>query len=116
MTELLSDNQDVMGALLAALCDPGRFTPRAPLEPMSGWQRRAVVEHAAPYILEAGRAKLAAVITPERFRLLADWFDTDDEFKVATFPGTWPSRDHDVQDDLRKFADLLGTEGDGDHD
>ena len=108
---LLSDNQDVMGSLLAALCDPGRFTDRAPHEPMSCWQRRAVVEHAAPYIAAAERAKLAAVITPDRFRLLADWFDTDDEFKVATFPGTWPHRDHEVQDDLRKFADLLSGEG-----
>jgi hypothetical protein len=111
VTDLLSDNPDVMGALLAALCDPGRFTPRAPLEPMHSWQRRAVIEHAAPYILAAERAKLAAIISPDRFRLLADWFDTDDEFKVATFPGTWPHRDHEVQDDLRKFADLLSGEG-----
>jgi hypothetical protein len=55
MSDLLSDNPDVMGALLAALCDPGRFTPRAPMEPMHSWQCRAVIEHAAPYILEAER-------------------------------------------------------------
>ena len=65
---LLSDNPDVMNALLAALCDPGRFTPRAPRETLESWQRRAVVEHAAPYIqaaerarTEAAEAKLAAI-------------------------------------------------------
>ena len=42
--------------------------------------------------------------------MLADWFDTDDEFRVAMFPEKWPSRDHEVQDDLRKFADLLSGE------
>lgn len=98
MADPLSDNPDVMAALLAALCDPGRFTDRAPHEPMSWWQRRAVIEHAAPYIAAAERAKLAAIISPDRFRILADWFDTDD----------------DLQDDLRKFAALLsGEEGAG---
>ena len=58
MTDLLSDNQDVMGALLAALRDPGRFTDRAPHEPMSWWQRRAVIEHAAPYIAAAERERI----------------------------------------------------------
>jgi hypothetical protein len=58
MDDLLSDNQDVMGALLAALCDPGRFTDRAPHEPMSWWQRRAVIEHAAPYIAAAERERI----------------------------------------------------------
>jgi len=56
----------------------------------------------------AERERLAAVIPAARFRQLADWFDTDDEFKVAMFPETWsPRRAHDVQDDLRKFADAL---------
>jgi hypothetical protein len=115
MSDLLSDNPDVMAALLAALCDPGRFTDRAPHEPMSWWQRRAVIEHAAPYILAAGRAKLAVIIPPDRFRSLADWFDADDEFKVAMLPGNFTgNRGHELQDDLRKFAALLsGEEGAG---
>lgn len=60
MTDLLSDNPDVMNSLLAALCDPGRFTPRAPLETLESWQRRAVIEHAAPYIQAAGRDRAEA--------------------------------------------------------
>jgi len=109
LSDLLSGNPDVMRSLLAALSDPGRFTPRADerTEPMLSWQRRAVIEHAAPYILAAERERLAAVIPPQRFRDLAAWFDTDDEFKVAMFPETWPRRGHDVQDDLRRFADAL---------
>jgi hypothetical protein len=53
--------------------------------------------------------RLRAVIPPEQFRAMADWFDTDDEFKMSMFPETWPagSRGHETQDDLRKFADLL---------
>ena len=50
MTELLIDNQDVMRSLMRALSDPGSITPRAPLESLTSWQRRAVIEFAAPYI------------------------------------------------------------------
>ena len=62
----------------------------------------------------AERERLAAVISPDQFRKLADWFDTDDEFKTTMFPETWPpgSRAPEVQSDLRRFADLL--EGDRD--
>lgn len=58
------------------------------------------------------RQRIAAVISPEQFRKLAEWFDADDEFKEAMFPETWSpgSRQDDVQRDLRKVADLL--EGD----
>lgn len=54
---------------------------------------------------EAERQRLAAVIPPERFRLLADWFDIDDRLKAEKFPGL--DRGDDVQADLRRFADLL---------
>ena len=55
------------------------------------------------------RAKFAAVMSPDQLRLLADWFDTDDEFKETMFPETWSpgSRSDEVQRDLRRFADLL---------
>jgi hypothetical protein len=61
---------------------------------------------------KAERERLAAVISAGQFRKLADWFDTDDEFKEAMFPETWSpgSRKDDVQQDLRRFADLLGGE------
>jgi hypothetical protein len=58
VSDLLCDNADVMGSLLAALCDPGRFVPRAPLESVESWQRRAVIEHAAPFILAAERERI----------------------------------------------------------
>lgn len=58
MTDLLTDNPDVMGSLLRALCDPGQVTPRAPLESLQSWQRRAVIEHAVPYITAAERKRL----------------------------------------------------------
>lgn len=58
MSDLLSDNPDVMNSLLRALCDPGQVTPRAPLETLESWQRRAVVEHAAPYIRAAERERI----------------------------------------------------------
>jgi hypothetical protein len=61
---------------------------------------------------EAKLAALAVAIPPERFRAMADWFDTDDEFKMSMFPETWPlgSRTAETQDDLRRFADLLDAE------
>jgi hypothetical protein len=54
VTDLLSDNGDVMASLLRALCDPGQITDREPLESLTSWQRRAVIEFAAPYIMHAG--------------------------------------------------------------
>jgi hypothetical protein len=53
--KLLCDNGDVMGSLMRALSDPGSITPRAPLESLVSWQRRAIIEHAAPHIIEAGK-------------------------------------------------------------
>ena len=70
-------------------------------------QVRAMLEGAYPAVVAVERERLAAVIPAERFRKLADWFDTDDEFKTTMFPEVWPRRGTDVQDDLRKFADLL---------
>jgi hypothetical protein len=70
-------------------------------------QVRAMIEAAAPLVAAAERERLSAAIPPERFRLIADWFDTDDEFKAAMFPETWTERGHETQDDLRKFASLL---------
>ena len=52
---LLSDNQPVMDALLRAIGDPGSILPRAPLESVSSWQRRAVLETAAPLIAAVQR-------------------------------------------------------------
>lgn len=57
--------------------------------------------------------RLRAIIPPERLRQLADWFDADDEFKTTMFPGTWPHRASEVQDDLRRWADLLEAGGSG---
>lgn len=50
---LLCDNKPVMEALMLALSDPGSVTPRAPLESLVSWQRRAVIEHAALPIAQA---------------------------------------------------------------
>lgn len=65
----------------------------------------------------AERLRLAAVITPERFRELAGWFDDDDALKMTlaadplmVTPPTWRERGTELQQDLRRFADLL--EGD----
>jgi hypothetical protein len=72
------------------------------------------LEDACQAGIKAERERLGAVISPDQFRKLADWFDTDDEFKTTMFPETWPpgSRAPEVQSDLRRFADLL--EGDRD--
>jgi hypothetical protein len=43
--------------------------------------------------------QLAAIISPEKFRMLADWFDADDALKGKT--------GDEVQRDLRRFADAL---------
>jgi len=61
MSDLLAEADRIaMNSLLAALCDPGRFVDRAPLEPLHSWQRRAVIEHAAPYILAVAEKRAAA--------------------------------------------------------
>lgn len=76
---------------------------------------RYMLEAAMPHIAEAAaaaeRGRLAAVISPAQFRKLADWFDTDDEFKEAMFPETRSpgSRKDEVQQDLRRFALLLDS-------
>lgn len=67
MSDLLSDNADVMNSLLRALSDPGQITPRAPHESLTSWQRRAVIEHAAPYIQAAERER-----TSRRLAALGD--------------------------------------------
>jgi hypothetical protein len=97
VADLLSDNPDVMGALLAALCDPGRFTPRAPHEPMSGWQRRAVIEHAAPYILAAERERIRRGVLARE--LILQHPEDGDRVAVLTL-------------DLEQ---IIGTERDSDH-
>lgn len=79
------------------------------LEP---WERRTYDQQETDMrigaaVAAAERERLAAVIPPDQFRMLADWFDTDDEFKITMFPETWTERGSDTQDDLRKFADLL---------
>lgn len=68
---------------------------------------RNIIAAVEPLIRASERERLAAVIPPEHLRSLAAWFDADDEFKVTMFPETWPHRGREVQDDLRKFADLL---------
>ncbi len=45
------------------------------------------------------------VVPPERLRKLAEWFDLDDERKCLAYGGT-TDRGHEVQNDLRKMADL----------
>jgi hypothetical protein len=62
---LLCDNPDVMGSLMLAIADPGQITPRAPRESPESHQRRAVIEHAAPYIIAAGmRREVSPGSTP----------------------------------------------------
>jgi hypothetical protein len=59
------------------------------------------------------RERLAAVISPDQFRKLADWFDADDQLKmilhsqVSGLPPGWAQRGQEMQDDLRRFAALL---------
>lgn len=62
MSALLNDNDDVMNSLLRALCDPGQITPHAPLESLTSWQRRAIIEHAVPYIAAAERKRLRSLL------------------------------------------------------
>jgi hypothetical protein len=65
------------------------------------------------------RAKLSAVISPERLRDLAGWFDDDDALKMLlaaadeSLPVAWRQREHGLQDDLRKIADVLRQDGAG---
>lgn len=59
---LLCDNDDVMSALMRALSDPGSVVPRAPLESLTSWQRRAIVE--GPAAEHIGHAALLR-ISPE---------------------------------------------------
>jgi hypothetical protein len=62
-------------------------------------------------VAEAERERLVSVIGPERFRKLADWLDDDDVRKARLYRNhlwLWPSARSDWQDDLRRFADLLG--------
>ena len=70
MSDLLSDNQDVMGSLLRALSDPGQIVDRAPHESVTSWQRRAVIEHAAPYIQAARQARICQLMSEEAERLM----------------------------------------------
>lgn len=57
--------------------------------------------------LAEARSRLTAVLTPAKFRLLADWFDADDALKREQFPTLDRGQSDDVQRDLRRFADLL---------
>jgi hypothetical protein len=54
---LLCDNREVMDGLMAAMGNPERFVPRAPMESYSSWQRRAIVEHIAPLIIAHAAAQ-----------------------------------------------------------
>lgn len=56
------------------------------------------------------RKRIRREIDPAMLDKLADWFDTDDGFKVAMFPETWPERSHEVQDDLRRWAKVIRGE------
>lgn len=89
----------ITGAL-GALSDeiPEVFGPRIAAAPDQ--VIRAKIAEIEKAVRADERARLAAVIPPERFRDLADWFDLDDARKGTT-------GEHEVQDDLRKFAGLL---------
>src|ERR1035441_6550780 len=69
MSDLLSDNKDVMGSLLRALSEPGQITPRAQHESLTSWFRRAIIEHAAPYIQAAERERICQLMSEEAERL-----------------------------------------------
>jgi hypothetical protein len=79
--------------------------------------RIELVHQAGLAMYERGRAderqRLATVVSAEQFRKLAAWFDEDDEVKMMLFsedptlPGTWRERGRELQDGLRRFADLL---------
>ena len=62
-------------------------------------------------IRAAERERIRKQIDPDRLDKLADWFDSDDEFKVAMFPGTWPERGREVQADLRRWASVIRRDG-----
>jgi hypothetical protein len=106
---LVHDTRLACEAERAALEGRLRFN----LEP---WERRTYEQQETDMrigaaVAAAERERLAAVIQPDQFRMLADWFDTDDEFKITMFPGTWQKRGTETQDDLRKFAALLEEPG-----
>jgi hypothetical protein len=67
--DLLCDNPGVMAALMLALSDPGSVTPRAPMESLQSWQRRAVIEHAAPLIRAAERKRIREAVDALKFTL-----------------------------------------------
>lgn len=62
---------------------------------------------ALPWTGQKERQSIREQIPPERLEQLADWFDTDDEFKTTMFPETWPTRGNEVQQDLRRWAKIL---------
>ena len=70
---LLCDNQPVMDALMLAIAAPGSITPRAPMEALTSWQRRAVIEHAAPLIIAAQEPQPAAATDVDM--MFAEWAD-----------------------------------------
>ncbi len=96
MSDLLCDNPGIMGSLMRALCDPGQLVPRAPLESLQSWQRRAVIEHAAPLIAEAERERIRSAAEALKFTLFR--------------PGNGPA--HTQALDVVPLADLLGLLGD----
>lgn len=84
------------------------------------WQA-AIAEAGAAGVADgrsAMRSDLSAVLSAAFFCNLAGWFDDDDAAKMLlyalddTLPGIWASREDRLQEDLRRFADLL----DGGHD
>ena len=66
-----------------------------------------VLRVATPAIAAAARKRIREQIDPDMLDKLAEWFDSDNEFKVAMFPGKWPERGHEVQDDLRRWAKVI---------
>ena len=72
MADLLS-NEDVMGSLLRALCDPGQITDREPDESLQAWQRRAVIEFAAPYIQAAERKAVLGELLKRHRPVGSEW-------------------------------------------
>ncbi len=69
---------------------------------------RRALETAAPHMTPPAITVPAELVVLARLlRDLASWFDADDHFKTTMFPETWPQRGHELQDDLRAWADLL---------
>lgn len=90
---LLSDNREVMDGLMAAMGNPEKFLPRAPMESYSSWQRRAIVEHIAPLIIAHAAAQkphaMPGQAPGDPSSLFARWYRLKVEVSDASIERLW---------------------------